>query len=167
MLAYIWAEDEKKQIGLEGKLPWHLPDDLAYFKKTTLNHPIVMGKKTFASFPNLLPNRLHVVLTHDQELAQKAQTNPMLEVFNSLEQLRIWLNDKQNELIFIIGGASLFETFKDEVDLLYVTKIHAIFKADTKMPELDEKAFTLVKQTAGLVNKKNKYAHDFCLYQRK
>ena len=167
MLGFIWAQDEAGHIGYQGKLPWHLPADLAYFKKITATHPMIMGKKTFASFPGLLPQRLHVILTHDTALATKYKANKQVCVFHSKAQLDEWLNKKQAELCFIIGGASLFEQYRDQVDLLYVTQIGATFEGDTKMPTIDYTQFELIEEKPGKIDEKNHYPHTFLVYQRK
>ncbi|KRL99499.1 dihydrofolate reductase [Liquorilactobacillus satsumensis] len=166
MLAYIWAEDRKHQIGVAGHLPWQLPADLAYFKKTTAQHPIVMGRKTFASLPGVLPHRHHYVLTRSAAFADKYAENAQVTVVHTLADLRRLLAT-ETQLIFIIGGASLFAAFADEVDYLYVTEIDAEFTADTKMPELKMADFELISATQGLVDHQNPYAHSFKVYRRK
>lgn len=165
MLSFIWAEDQNKTIGYKGKLPWSLPNDLAFFKKTTLNHPMVMGKRTFESFPGLLPKREHVVLTHDKGLAKKAETTDNLTVFNDLDKLKSWLRSQSQE-VFIIGGATLFKEFIPEVDRLYVTEIEHTFEGDTTMPKIQMDDFKLIFKTPGVVDQKNKYPHTFYLYER-
>ncbi|KRM90984.1 dihydrofolate reductase [Liquorilactobacillus cacaonum] len=165
MLAYIWAEDKEHHIGLNGHLPWHLPADLAYFKKITKNHPIVMGRKTFDSFPGLLPQRHHFVLTNSIDLKTKFKDDDRITVMNNIDDLSSVI--EQKDLIFIIGGASLFAEFADKVDFLYVTRINSIFPGDTKMPIIDEKLFELITKKNGTVDEKNKYPHVFEVYQRK
>lgn len=167
MLGFIWAQDQAGHIGYQGKLPWHLPADLAYFKKITAKHPMIMGKKTFLSFPGLLPHRLHVILTHDITLATKYADNPQVCVFHSKENLDKWLKQHDDELCFIIGGASLFEQYQHQVDLLYVTQIKESFIGDTKIPTLDYTQFDLVDRTLGIVDEKNIYPHEFLVYRRK
>ena len=76
MISFVWAEDQKHQIGYKGHLPWRLPADLAHFKEVTMGHPMVMGKKTFDSFPGLLKRRQHIVLTHDTNLKEKYKEIP-------------------------------------------------------------------------------------------
>ncbi|GAB9258541.1 MULTISPECIES: dihydrofolate reductase [Ligilactobacillus] len=166
MISFIWAEDKAHHIGYQGKLPWHLPADLAFFKKQTIGHPIVMGRKTFASFPGLLPKRQHVVLTHSEELKKEAQTTERLTVFSDLTELKTWLS-QQSEEVFVIGGASLFNSLQEEVERLYVTKIAAEFKGDTLMPELDYSKFRVIFQEDGVVDEKNHYPHTFYIYERK
>ena len=80
MISFVWSEDQKHQIGYKGHLPWRLPADLAHFKKVTMGHPMVMGKKTFDSFPGLLPGRKHVVLTHDTTLKEKYKDNSQVKI---------------------------------------------------------------------------------------
>ena len=88
MLSFVWAEDNKHQIGYKGHLPWHLPADLAHFKEKTMGKTMVMGKKTFLSLPFVLPKRKHLVLTHDEALIQKYKTNNQVNFVTSMEQLR-------------------------------------------------------------------------------
>ena len=167
MLAYIWAEDQARHIGKDGKLPWSLPADLAYFKKMTLGHPMLMGRKTFMSFPGLLPDRLHLVLTSSAELKKQAQTTANLEVFTTTTEMFSWLDNHQSEDVFVIGGASLFELLKDRVDTLYQTKIEATFAGDVTFPALDYQKFELISVTTGQVDERNKYPHEFRVYRRK
>ena len=94
MIEYVWAEDQKHQIGLNGHLPWHLPADMHHFKEETMGHPIIMGRKTFMSFPKLLPGRKHIVLTHDQTLKEKYQDNDQVVIVSSVAELNKYL-DKQ------------------------------------------------------------------------
>ena len=99
MISFVWAEDQKHQIGYKGHLPWRLPADLAHFKKVTMGHPMVMGKKTFDSFPGLLPGRKHVVLTHDTTLKEKYKDNSQVKILNSIEKLEE-KNIELNKLAF-------------------------------------------------------------------
>ncbi|MCT7848728.1 MAG: dihydrofolate reductase, partial [Lactobacillus iners] len=105
MIVFIWAEDLAGNIGNKGKLPWHLPADLKHFKRLTENHTIVMGRKTFDSFPGLLKNRHHVILTTDAEFTNYYKDNDQITIFNSLTDLRKWLLNEQ-KTIYILGGFS-------------------------------------------------------------
>lgn len=167
MLAYIWAEDSERHIGINGGLPWHLPDDLAYFKRQTMGHSMIMGKRTFDSFPMLLPGRLHVVLTHSIEFEKEHADNEQIVVVHNEDDLRRWLEEHDSEMTFVIGGASLFEMFRDDVDLLYVTKIKGKFEADTTMPELETDRFVLKSKEKGITDERNQYQHTFFVYERK
>ncbi|WP_281164961.1 dihydrofolate reductase [Liquorilactobacillus sicerae] len=165
MLAFIWAEDVQHHIGYRGKLPWHLPADLAHFKRVTLHHPIIMGRRTFESFPGLLPQRHHYLLTHDQKYDQQYAGNSQITIVHTKQELKKILQDN-SQLFFIIGGASLFTAFADQVNWLYVTKIAADFPGDVKMPPIPGN-FELVWAKKGKMNSRNCYPYQFKLYRRR
>ena len=96
MIEYVWAEDKEKNIGLNGHLPWYLPADMKHFKEVTINHPIIMGRKTFESFPNLLPKRKHIVLTHNEELKNKYQNNDQVTILPTVEDLHNFVAEHQD-----------------------------------------------------------------------
>ena len=166
MISYVWAEDKHGNIGYQGSIPWHLPADLHHFKKLTLNHPIIMGRKTFASLPGILPNRVHIVLTHDQALKEKYQENDKVLIFNELTDFKKWIAQQDQEVV-VIGGATLFKEFSDQVDILHRTVIHSEFKGDVQMPKLDYEKFTLMNQQDFKADDKNKYSYSFLDYRRK
>lgn len=167
MIEYVWAEDQKHQIGLDGHLPWHLPADLKHFKEKTIGHPIIMGKKTFMSLPSLLPERLHIVLTHDQRLKNKYQNNQQVIIVNSIAELNDYIKKHADEKLCAIGGVSIFKALMDQVEILEKTEIEATFKADTVMPIIDYDKFDLIIRTHHDPDSKNKYAYNFLTYQRK
>lgn len=142
MIAFIWAEDLNGGIGIDGHLPWHIAADLRKFKEETMGHPMIMGRKTFESLPGVLPHRKHIVLTHsDLKVDSEA-----VSVIHSKESLDEWLVKHDNDLNFIIGGATLFEMYKDNVDYLYQTIIKKEYKTDTIMPKIDFSKFKLIEQ---------------------
>ena len=166
MIEYVWAEDQKHQIGLNGHLPWHLPADMHHFKEETMGHPIIMGRKTFMSFPKLLPGRKHIVLTHDQTLKEKYQDNDQVVIVSSVAELNKYLDKHQDEKLCAIGGVSIFKILLDQVDVLEKTEIEATFKADTVMPEIEYDQFKLVKKEHHDADEKNKYPYTYLTYQR-
>lgn len=166
MISFVWVEDSVGNIGYQGKLPWHLPADLHHFKEKTIGHPMVMGRKTFESFPGILPGRKHIVLTHNQSFKDKYQNSDQVEVFTELADLKKWLN-KQTEEVAIIGGASLFKEMLDQVDVLEKTKIHHQFKGDVQMVVIDYDKFELIKQEDHQADTKNQYDYTFLTYKRK
>ncbi|WP_164506810.1 dihydrofolate reductase [Lapidilactobacillus bayanensis] len=141
MLAFIWAEDQQHLIGNQGQLPWHLPADLRHFQQLTVGQTIIMGRKTYDSFPNgPLPRRQNWVLT-----TQSAANFPMeVRIFNDVQQIRAAIATAPEQNYFIIGGGSLFEAFAAEVDVLYQTAIKATYQGDVYFPELAWSAFELV-----------------------
>ena len=167
MISFVWAEDQKHQIGYKGHLPWRLPADLAHFKKVTMGHPMVMGKKTFDSFPGLLPGRKHVVLTHDTTLKEKYKDNSQVKILNSIDELASWLDENQSQEVSVIGGAMLFKLLLNKVDKLYKTEILSEFDGDTVMPTINYDEFKLISQKIGKVDEKNIYPYIFLEYERK
>lgn len=129
-LSLIVAMDENRLIGSDNGLPWHLPADLAYFKRTTLGKPIVMGRKTHESIGKPLPGRRNIIITRDSDF-----TAAGCEVVNSIAAAMNLLAD--SEEIMLIGGASLYQQTIDQASCLYVTQIHHAFSGDTWFPEFD------------------------------
>lgn len=125
-IALIVAHARNLTIGVDGKLPWHYSEDLKRFKSLTMGHPIVMGRKTYESIGKPLPGRRNVVISRNHSF-------PGTEVFTSLEEAFQTL--KNEELIFIIGGASLYQQSLNFADRLYVTLIDADVEGDTYFPE--------------------------------
>lgn len=167
MLGFIWAEDLDGNIGYQGKLPWHLPADLKHFRKKTIGHSIIMGRKTFESLPQLLPGRLHVVLTTNEDLKEKYKDSEKVKVFGDTGHLHKWIENQKDCLIWIIGGASLFAEFKDEVSVLERTIIQAHVRGDVKIPEIDYSKFELINTERHYIDQSNKYNFIFLTYQKR
>lgn len=162
-LAYIWAEDQAHTIGLKGQLPWHLPADMHYFKTTTQGNLVIMGRRTFASFGSRpLPNRINIVLTHQVDF----KAPPAVIVCHTKAEVFQIIQDYPDKIPFVIGGATIYALFKQDVRLLYVTRIQTIVTGDTQMPSLDWASFKKQQQQAYQADSKNRYAYTFEVYQR-
>lgn len=116
-------------IGKDGTLPWRLPEDLKFFKKTTLGHPILMGRKTFDSIGKPLPGRRNIVLSSTMEPREG------VEVIRDLGELAALC--KADEEVFLIGGAQLFETLLPECEGMYLTWIEHPYAGDTFFPAFE------------------------------
>lgn len=161
MISFVWAEDKNHIIGSNGHLPWKLPNDMKRFKDVTTGHPIVMGRKTFESFPNgPLPNRLNIVISRNPDY-QVPDSVVLLTDKNQLSQYV-----KAYEEVMVIGGEGIFKLFADDVDRLYLTKIDYEFTGDTKMVELDYDKFKLTEKKEGVMDDKNIYPYTFETYDR-
>ncbi len=159
-ISIIAALDENKAIGYKNQLLCYLPADLKHFKQLTTGHSIVMGRKTFESLPNgALPNRKNIVLTRNKEFNCENCT-----VINSVEEL-FDLSHEQDEL-FIIGGAQIYELFIDKADKLYLTHIRHKFKADTYFPDFDVNEWKVIEKKDFKPDEKNKYPFSFVTYQK-
>ncbi|MEY8847966.1 dihydrofolate reductase [Psychroserpens sp. XS_ASV72] len=161
-LTIIVAAGEDNAIGKDNDLIWHLSDDLKRFKSLTNGHHIIMGRKTFESFPKPLPNRIHIVITRQESY----QAPHGVLVVNNLEDaLDAARHDNQP---FIIGGGQIYEQAMDFADKIELTRVHASFEnADTFFPELDASKWTEVNRKTHDADDKHKYAFSFITYVRK
>jgi dihydrofolate reductase len=127
ILALIAAVAENRVIGTEGKLPWHISEDLKRFKRLTMGHTIVMGRKTYASIGRPLPGRRNVVLT--------SHPVPGAECHPTIDALLASLTAEPR--VFIIGGATLYASFLDRADELYLTLVHREVPGDAFFPPFE------------------------------
>lgn len=142
MISLIVAVSENNAIGKNNNLLFHIKEDLAFFKKTTLNKHILMGRKTFESLPGVLPNRKHLVITRDKNYSVD---NENVEVYNNLLDI-INKYKESNEELFIIGGGEIYKQALDSklIDKLYITKVDKIVNdADVFFPQISEKEYSL------------------------
>ncbi len=121
-------------IGCEGRMPWHLPEDLKHFKELTMGRTVVMGRKTFESIGKPLPGRTNVVVTRQQDFETQG-----VQVVHSLAEAVAKYPDA-----FIIGGAEVYRQALPLADELYITRIEADYEGDTKFPEFDPADWKLV-----------------------
>ncbi|GLB57871.1 dihydrofolate reductase [Cytobacillus sp. NCCP-133] len=161
MISLMWAMDENRVIGKDNKLPWHLPEDLKFFKRTTMGHPIAMGRKTWDSIGRPLPGRENIVITRNKSFSCDGCT-----ILNSIEELRKYSGDKEEE-IFIIGGAEIFKAILPSADRLYLTMIYDQFEGDTFFPELDIGNWELISKEKGIKDETNPFDYEFLIYKRK
>lgn len=131
-LAAIAAVSDNWALGRNNELLWHLPEDFKFFKQSTLNATIIMGRKTFESIGKALPKRRNIVLTRDQSWSAEN-----VECYNSIESLAMELNNTHTH--FVIGGGEIYKQFLPHVSEAYLTHVHAKFdNADAFFPVLDE-----------------------------
>lgn len=162
MLAAIWAQDEQGTIGKENRLPWHLPNDLKFFKQMTEDNTIVMGRKTFEGMGSRpLPNRQTIVLTRDKTYnpCEVIVLHTVVEVLDYAKNF--------SGITFIAGGSAVYKDFLPYCDVLYRTVIHHSFAGDTSFPPVDWEDWTLINLSEGVKDQENTYAHQFETYQRK
>ena len=132
MLSMIYARSENGCIGKNGKIPWHLPDDFAHFKHTTMGKPIIMGRKTYEDHESALPGRLNVVVSRQKDYRAKVG----IEVVSSLEEA-IEIAYRNNNEIFLIGGVPFFSYGYANCDVVYETIVEATIKGDAFLPDFD------------------------------
>ena len=132
----IVAVDKNWGIGLNGKLLVSIPQDMKFFRATTLGKVVVMGRKTLESFPNQKPlkDRVNIVITRDKSYKCDGAV-----IVSDLDELKKELEKYNTDDVFVIGGESIYRQLIDECDTAYVTKIDYAYEADAYFPNLDEK----------------------------
>lgn len=145
-------------IGLNGKMPWHLPAELAYFKQTTMGKPIIMGRKTFDSIGRVLPGRRNIVVTHNRTWRHEG-----VDAVHSIDAALTLVADDD---AFVIGGATLYEAALPRTSRVYLTEIHTMLEGDTFFPALDVDTWREVSRQHRDRDEKNMHALDFVVYAR-
>ncbi|MEJ5052985.1 dihydrofolate reductase [Sphingobacterium sp. MYb382] len=138
-ITLIVAASTNNAIGKNNKMLWHLPDDFKYFKKNTIEHSVVMGRKTFESIGNPLPERRNIVLTRNQDWQAED-----VDSANALEEVLTYCRDERR--IFIIGGADIYKQFLPLATRVLLTRVHAELDGDAFFPELIEQQWTLTSK---------------------
>jgi len=159
VITMIAAAGANNELGKDGDLVWHLPDDFKRFKSLTTGHHIIMGRKTFESFPKPLPNRTHIILTRDKNY----KTDGGIVVHDLSTALAAASSDQEP---FIIGGGEIYKLGLEVADRIELTRVHGKFDVDTYFPEFDEKKWKLVRTEHHPVDEKHQYAFDFETWER-
>ena len=160
MIIMIAAVAENNALGKNNELVWHLPNDFKRFKELTTGHHIIMGRKTFESFPKPLPNRTHIVITRQENYQPEGCI-----VVNSIEKA-IELCP-ENEDSYIIGGGEIYTLGMEHADILEITKVHHSFDADAYFPEIDKTDWQLVESEENFRDEKHLYDYTYETYIRR
>lgn len=152
ILTHVTACSENLVIGVNGGLPWNIPEDMKFFRDTTRNHVMIMGRKTFDSFNGKpLPSRYHIVITRDaSSLKFEPNEKSPVSIVKSVEEavaLAKTLTSQWGEEVFIVGGGEIYKQTMGITDKIYLTVIHQNFTGDTYYPEVSEKEFKLVEKS--------------------
>lgn len=140
-ISIIAALSENKVIGRDGKLPWHIPEDLKRFRSLTRGHAVVMGRKTFESIGKLLPDRMNIIITRDMKY-----TVPGGVVCHSLEEALEVAKKGEIEEVFVIGGGEIFRAAIPFADKLYLTVVHARIEGDAFFPDYLEFTHEIIRE---------------------
>jgi len=164
-LAVIVAAAENGVIGRNNALPWHLPEDLRYFKRVTMGKPIVMGRKTYEAIGKPLPGRTNIVITRNPAFHAEG-----VDVVSSLEEAlelagHIALADGAKELV-VIGGAEIYQAAIPKADRLYITEVHASVEGDATLPPIDWARWLEVSRERHAAQAPNNHDYSFVCYNR-
>jgi len=157
-LSLIAAIGKNNELGIDNQLIWNLPSDLKYFRKVTNGKTIIMGRKCFESLPGFLPNRKHIILTHNKDYLA-----PGAFIYNNTEAVLKYIKDS-NEECFIIGGGDIYKLFLPYSQKLYLTEIDEEEDADVYFPKFDKTLYD--KEIIEELNENN-IDYKFVVYSRR
>ncbi|QDA61399.1 dihydrofolate reductase [Hymenobacter jejuensis] len=161
MIALVVAVAENGVIGRDNQLIWHLPADLKHFKQLTLNHPIVMGRRTFEAIGRPLPGRTNIVVTRQPDWhAEGCQV--AFSVPEALEQAQALDED-----VFVIGGGEIYRQALAAADTVFLTEVHNSFDGDVIFPELNHTEWREITRERHEPDAKHAYAFSFVTMQRR
>lgn len=161
MLSIIVAISKNNAIGKDNKLLWHLPDDLKRFKKLTIGHNIIMGRKTFESIGRVLPNRHHIILSKN---AQINIDDENVEIIDDISKLEKYINsDEEN---FVIGGAAIYKLLMPYCNKMYITEIDKDFDGDVYFPEISLEEWKAIEREDGPKDNENDFKYEYVTYER-
>ncbi|MGR6871691.1 dihydrofolate reductase [Pseudomonas sp. HK3] len=164
-LALIAAYSQNRVVGYDNKLPWHLPEDLKYFKRCTSGKAIIMGRKTFDSIGRPLPNRTNIVITRNPDF--QAEGVKVVRSLNDAIELAKAVNEVNGvDEVMIIGGATIYELALPLVDRLYLTHVHARIVGDAYFPEVDFSTWHAVQRADYSAGDSNPYDYSFVVYEK-
>jgi len=159
IISLVAAMTPNRVIGKNNQLPWHMPADLAYFKKITSGKPILMGRKTYQSIGRLLPGRKNIIITRDKNFKVDGA-----EIFYDLNTA---LKNVENyPEICVIGGSEIFAQVISQADVLYLSYIYADISGDSYFPEFDQNLFQEVSRENHKADENNPYDYSFVVLKR-
>jgi dihydrofolate reductase len=162
IVSAIAAAAKNNVIGDGDDIPWRIPTDFKYFKQTTLDHHIIMGRKTFASMGRPLPKRTNIVLTRDLMF-----TATGILVAHSIEEALTMAYDNDETEVFIIGGGEIYKQSMHYLDKVYLTRVMAEPEGDVVFPDLPAADWKLISSEAHQANERDEHDFVFEVYTRK
>lgn len=162
IISHLVAASDNQVIGVDGGLPWHLPDDFRFFKDTTWAMPIIMGRKTFESMKKPLRGRINIVVT-----TQKDYQPEGVWTASGIDEAIEKAKDADTREIFIIGGGEIFKKTIDLVDKIYLTRVHTQLEGDTFYPEIDSSVFEKTSERHHPKDERHAFDFTFEIWEKK
>lgn len=157
----VVAASENNVIGVHNTLPWHLPDDLKFFKKVTLGKPVLMGRKTFESLGRPLPKRLNIVLSRQPLVLPEGVLH-----FYTCEEAIAHLEQLQAEEVCVIGGGVVFREALKDIDQVYLTRVHTSMEGEVFFPQLEQADWELVWEEFHPADEQHAFSFTFQQFKR-
>ncbi|EKP0299268.1 type 3 dihydrofolate reductase [Aeromonas veronii] len=161
-ISMIAAMAHDRVIGKDNQMPWHLPADLAHFKRVTLGKPVLMGRKTFESIGRPLPGRRNLVISRNPDYQAEG-----IEVVGSVEAALALLAGSSVEELMVIGGGHLYAEMLPSADCLYLTQIDLAVEGDTRFPAFDDGQWQRIACESHPADEKNPHPYSFEIWQRR
>ena len=159
-ISMIVAMAEDRVIGLDNKMPWHLPGDLRFFKRVTIGKPVIMGRKTYQSIGRPLPGRINIVLTRDKDLQIEG-----VSCVSTVDQALALVKDVPE--VMVIGGATIYQQFLSKANRLYLTFVDLKVAGDTHFPDYNAIAdWQEVEREVNFADDKNSCNYQFVTLER-
>lgn len=156
-ISFVVAASENNVIGIGNELPWHLPLDLKFFKKTTTGKPVVMGRKTFDSLGKALPNRLNIILSKHLK-----DVPPNTLVFTEIDEAITFLKSENYNETCIIGGGQIFEETMEMANSIFITRVHTVVEGGTAFfPEINTQKWNLEWEEHHEKDEKHQFSFTF------
>ncbi|TNI12021.1 type 3 dihydrofolate reductase [Aeromonas veronii] len=161
-ISMIAAMAHDRVIGKDNQMPWHMPADLAHFKRVTLGKPVLMGRKTFESIGRPLPGRRNLVISRNTDYQAEG-----IEVVGSVEAALALLAGSSVEELMVIGGGHLYAEMLPGADCLYLTRIDLAVEGDTRFPAFDDGQWQRIECESHPADEKNPHPYSFETWQRR
>ncbi|HEX4877312.1 MAG TPA: type 3 dihydrofolate reductase [Chitinophagaceae bacterium] len=161
IISLVVAAATNNAIGKDGKMPWHLPNDLKHFKNVTWGMPVIMGRKTFDSLGKALPGRKNIVITRQQ--GWKADNTVVVK---NIEDALFVAKESDAKEVMVIGGGEIYKALFERASRIYLTRVHTDPEADTFFPAIDPQHWYLVSQKNHEADEKNSFNYSFQTWER-
>ncbi len=160
-ISLVVAAATNNAIGKDGKMPWHLPNDMKHFKNTTWGMPVVMGRKTFESLGKPLPGRKNIVISRQPEFKPEG-----VVVVSTIDDALFLVKETDAKEAMVIGGGEIYKTLFEKAKRIYLTRVEAEPEGDTFFPVIDPRYWRLQSQQLHEADEKNAYNHSFQVWER-
>lgn len=162
IITLIVAMSENRGIGLNGRIPWHLSADLKQFKRLTMGHHVLLGRKTFEAIGKILPGRKFIVVTRQRNYKSEGCL-----IAHGVDEAIKLANERGEKELFIAGGAEIYKQTLEAADRIYLTQVHTHIDADTFFPHFDESQWMITEERHHPADEKNEHPFTFKIFERR
>ncbi len=165
-LSIVVAASDNGVIGREGELPWRMPADLQRFKRLTMGHCLIMGRKTYESIGRPLPGRVSIVLSRSPDWSPNAEGVLVAQCLDEAIRLAADAPDMDCSEAYIVGGGEVYRQAMTHADRIHLTRVHTTLEGDAYFPEIDPNKWELAESEERVADERNEHACTFMTYDR-